>query len=92
MHVCKNIGYRIFYIEYFKIYPDFPDSTVVKTSLSNTRGEGSVPGQGPKIPQASWPKKQNMKQKQDCNKFNKDFNNGPHQKIDQQNICSIIML
>ena len=25
-------------------------------------------------------KKQNIKQKQYCNKFNKDFKNGPHQK------------
>ena len=27
------------------------------------------------------PKTQNIKQKQYCNKFNKDFKNGPHQKI-----------
>ena len=25
--------------------------------------------------------KQNIKQKQSCNKFNKDFKNGPHLKI-----------
>ena len=36
---------------------DFPGSPVVKTSLSNTRGVGSIPGQGVKIPHASWPKK-----------------------------------
>ena len=41
---------------------------------------GSIPGQGAKIPHASWPKNQNIKQKQYCNKFNKDFKNGPHQK------------
>ena len=35
-----------------------------------------TPGQGAKIPHASWPKKQNTKQE----KFNKDFKNGPHQK------------
>ena len=29
---------------------------------------------------ASRPKNQNVKQKQYCNKFNKDFKNGPHQK------------
>ena len=29
---------------------------------------------------ASWPKNQNIKQKQYCKKFNKDFKNGPHQK------------
>ena len=33
----------------------------------------SIPGQGVKIPYASWPKKQNIKHKQYCNKFNKDF-------------------
>ena len=40
-----------------------------------------IPGQGAKIPHASRPKNQNIKkQKQYCNKFNKDFKNGPHQK------------
>ena len=38
------------------------------------------PGQGAKIPHASWPENQNIKQKQYCNKFNEDFKNGPHQK------------
>ena len=39
-----------------------------------------IPGRGAKIPHASWPKIQkNIKQKQYCNKFNKDFKNGPHQ-------------
>ena len=36
------------------------------------QGVGSVAGQGAKIPHASWPKKQNIKQNQYCNKFNKD--------------------
>ena len=54
---------------------DFPGDPVVKTSPSN-----SIPGQGAKIPHTSWPKNQNIKQKQYCNKFNKDFKNGPHQK------------
>ena len=34
-------------------------------------------------PQVFWtlqPKSQNIKQKQYCNKFNKDFKNGPHLK------------
>ena len=53
---------------------------MVKTSPSNAGGAGSITGQGAKIPHASWPKKQNIKQKQDCNKINKDFKNGPHQK------------
>ena len=35
-----------------------------------------------KIPHALCPINQNIKEKQYCNKFNKDFKNGPHhQKI-----------
>ena len=34
---------------------------------------GSVPGQGTKTPNATQPKKQNMKQKHYCKKFNRDF-------------------
>ena len=33
-----------------------------------------------KIPHASQPKKQNIKQEQYCNKFNKDLKNGPRKK------------
>ena len=49
---------------------------MVKTS-SNAEGTGLTPDEGTKIPPALWPKKkkQNMKQKQYCNKFNKDFKN-----------------
>ena len=53
---------------------------MVKISPSNAGCAGSIPGQGAKIPHASGPKDQNIKQKQYCNKFNKDFKNGPHQK------------
>ena len=59
---------------------DFPGSPAVKTLPSNAGGEGSIPGWEAKIPHASWPKNQSIKQKQYCNKFNKDFKNGPHQK------------
>ena len=41
---------------------------------------GLIPNRGAKIPPALWPKNQNIKQKQYCNKFRKDFKNGPHQK------------
>ena len=41
---------------------------------------GGGVGRGAKIPHASGPKNQNIKQKQYCNKFNKDFKNGPHEK------------
>ena len=54
---------------------------MVNTSPSNAGGAGSIPGQGAKIPHTLGPKHQNIKQKQYCNKFNKDFKNGPHQKI-----------
>ena len=46
---------------------------MVKTLPSNTGGAGSIPGGGAKIPLALQPKHQNIKQKQYCNKFNKDF-------------------
>ena len=35
--------------------------------------QGSIPSQGAKMPHASWPKHKNIKQKQYCNKFNKDL-------------------
>ena len=57
---------------------DFPDGPGVNTSPSNSGDVGSIPGQGTKILHASGPRNQNIKQKQYCNKFNKDFKNGPH--------------
>ena len=59
---------------------DFPGGLVVKTLLSSTGSEGSITGQGAKIPHAVQPESQNLKQKQYCNRFNKDFKNIPHQK------------
>ena len=53
---------------------------MVRTLPSNVGGAGSIPDPGAKIPHASWQKNQNIKHKQYCNKFNKDFKNGPHQK------------
>lgn len=41
-------------------------------------GAGSIPRQGAKIPHASEPKNQNINQKQHCNEFHKDCQNGPH--------------
>ena len=40
---------------------------------SNAGGAGSIPGRGAKVPHASQPKNQNIKQKQYCNKFHKDL-------------------
>ena len=56
------------------MYRDLPRSPVVRTSPSNAAGVGSIPGQEAKIPHASWPKNQNIKQKQYCNKFSKTLN------------------
>ena len=59
----------------------FSGCPVVEILLSNAGGTGSIPGQGARIPHASQPKK-NPKHKTEakCNKFSKDFKNGPHQK------------
>ena len=54
---------------------DFSGGQVVKTLPSNAGGLGSIPGLGAKIPHASWPKTQNIKQKQYCNEFNTDLKN-----------------
>ena len=67
---------------------DFPSSPVVKTSPSNAKDAGSSPGQGAKISHASQPKSQNIKQKQYCDKFNRGFINGPHQKKNLKNNSS----
>ena len=52
---------------------DFPVGPVVKISPSSAGGGGSIAGRRAKIPNASRPKNQNVKQRQYCNKFNKDF-------------------
>ena len=58
-----------------ELYPisytkDISGGPVVKTLPFKTRGEGSIPDQGTKIPHAQGRK---PKQKQYCNKFSKDF-------------------
>ena len=52
----------------------------VETLPTNAEGSGSIPGWGVRIPDASWPENQNIKQKQYCYKFNKGFKSSPHQK------------
>ena len=42
-------------------------------SPSNARGTSSIPDQAAKIPHASGPKNQNIKQKQYCNKSDKEL-------------------
>ena len=53
---------------------------MVKTLPSNAGGAGSIPGRGAKIPHASQPKNQSIKQKQYCNAFKKDFKKMVHIK------------
>ena len=54
---------------------------MVKTSPPVLGVQVSIPGQGTQISHMPWVQKsQNLKQKQSCNKFNKDFKNGPSQK------------
>ena len=50
----------------------------------SARNAGSYPGQGTVIPHASWPRGQNVEQTQCYNKFNEDFENGPHQQQQQK--------
>ena len=54
---------------------------MVKTWPSNTEGASSIPGQGDIIPCASWSENQNIKQKQYCKKFSKDFKLSTLKKI-----------
>ena len=55
--------------------------------MQRVQAPGAVPGQRAKIPHASRPKTQNITQKHCCNKFNKDFKNGPHlKKIKEKNV------
>ena len=65
---------------------------MVKTMPSNAGGVGSIPDQGTKIPHASGPKIQNIRQKQYCNKFDKDFKNGPHLKKKNQGCIEVFIL
>ena len=57
---------------------DFLGGLMVKTLPSNAEGVGLIPARRAKIPHALQPKNQNIKQKQYCNKFKKDFKNGSH--------------
>ena len=54
---------------------------MIKTLISSAGGAGSTPGQGVKIPRASWPNKPGRKQqKQCCSQFNTDGESGPQDK------------
>ena len=51
-----------------------------KDFILHAEGACSIPGQGAEIPRVLQPKKQNIKEKQCCNKFREDFKNGPCQE------------
>ena len=67
--------------DFTKEQRDFPCGPVVETLPFNVGSAGLIPDWGAKILYASWPKNQNIKQKQYCNKFNKNFKDDPHQKM-----------
>ena len=77
--IVRELGIDMYTLLYLK-WRDFSGCPVVRALPSSAGSAGSIPGLGAKIPHFSWPKSQNIKQKQYCNKFNKDFKNGPHQK------------
>ena len=52
---------------------NLPGGPVVRTLASSAGDESSSPGGKAKIPQDSQSKNQSIKQKQNCNTFNKDF-------------------
>ena len=58
---------------------------MVKTPPSNVGYGGSIPGLGSKIPHKTL---KNIKQKQYCNKFSKNFENGPYKKIFKKSLLS----
>ena len=59
-------------------YLGLPWGPVGKISSSNAGGSDLNPDQEAKTLHASQPRNQNIKQKQYCSKFNKDFKSGPH--------------
>lgn len=46
---------------------------MIKTLLSDAGAAGSIPGEGIPIPDASWPKQQNVNRSNVVIKFKKDF-------------------
>ena len=67
------------------MFRNFPGGPPVKTLPSNAGDTGLNPGWGAKIPAGLVAKNpKHKKQKQYCNKFKKDFKNGPHQNTQAQ--------
>ena len=67
-------------LNHFKAaYGYFPGGSVVDF-VFQCWGCRLHPGQGAEILHTLQSKNQNIKQNKYCNKFNKDFKNGPHEK------------
>lgn len=66
-----------------------PWGAVVKTLPSSSGGTGSIPSREAKITRALRPKKQNIRQKQCCKKFNKKCKNGPYKKPYKNVVCAL---
>ena len=81
--ICLACGYRG---DIKNQWWNFPGSSVVKASPSNAGGTGLIIDRAAKIPHALWPKNQSIKQKQCCNKFNKDFKNATRFKKNNNNL------
>ena len=68
---------------------DFTGGPVVKTSPCNAGVQVQSQDGRAKIPHAFWPKNRNIIQKQYCNKFNKDFKNGPPKVLNKKNTSQL---
>ena len=62
---------------------------MAKTSAANAGDVGSVLGRGAKIPHNFGPNSQNIKQKQYCNKTDKEFKYCPYRKIKRKLLKSL---
>ena len=66
--------------------PPAPSPTPEKNPVANAADMNSITGQGVNIPCASRLRNQSIKQKQHCNKCNKDIKRGPHQKVKKKQL------
>ena len=78
----KLSSVKIHHLKNLEQFRDLPHGPMVKTLPSNPGCASLIHGQELRCHMPpGQKKKQNRKQKQYCNKFNKDLKNGPHKKI-----------
>ena len=76
----RGSRFILMFLHKTKLKPKGRNYRVIKSGSKKVKGTSlAVQWLGLHLPMQG-PKKQNTKQKQYCNKFNKDFKNGPHQK------------